>query len=81
MVMEDVKETLCPTQTFVLAEAMLIVGVTNELTVTEMLLDVAVVGEAHVALLVSTQVTTLLLFKPADEKLAPVPALLPFTFH
>ncbi len=43
---------------------------------------VAVVGTAHPALLVSTTVTTSLLFNVEEEKVGLfVPAFTPFTFH
>ena len=57
-------------------------GVTEELTTIVMLLDVAVVGLAHVALLVNTQVTICPLVRVVVVKVEMfVPAFTPFTFH
>jgi hypothetical protein len=57
-------------------------GVTGAPTVKVMLLDVAVVGAAHAALLVSTQVITSLLLKLAAAYVELlVPTLVPFFFH
>ena len=44
-------------------------------------LDVAVVGEAQLALEVITTVTTSPLFSEVEEKVAPVPEFVPFTRH
>ena len=57
-------------------------GVTSGVIVMVTLLLVAVVGEAHATLLVSTQLTTSLLTRVVDVYVTkPVPALLPFNFH
>ena len=77
-----VKVTASPAQIVELLAAMLTDGVTEVLTLIVMLFDDAVVVDAHVALEVSTQLTTASF---ANELLVKtglfVPTLLPFTFH
>ena len=77
-----VNVTFVPAQMVVADAVMLTDGVTDDVTVMVMALLVAVVGMAHAALLVSTTVTTSLLFKIVDENVALlVPAFTPFTLH
>ena len=62
--------------------AMEIVGVTTGFTVMVMELDVTVAGLTQEALLVITQVTTLLLASVVDVKVVElVPVFTPLTFH
>jgi len=63
-------------------KAMLTEGVTDEVTDTVMLFDVAVVEEAQAALLVITQLTASLLAMLEFEYVGLfVPTLAPFNFH
>jgi hypothetical protein len=62
--------------------AMLTEGVTEEFTVIDTLLEVAVAGLAQAALDVSTQVTASELARVVEVKVAAfVPTFVPFTFH
>jgi len=77
-----VKVTLVPAQ--IIPEglaAMLTEGVKLVVTLIVIAFDVAVAGEAQVALEVMITVTTSLLFSVVEVKVAPVPALVPFTCH
>ena len=80
-VTEAVKVTLVPEQMVVVAAVIVIVGVTDALTVIAISLEVAVAVVTQLALEVSKQVTLSLFAKVLLVKLAPVPTLLPFTFH
>jgi hypothetical protein len=79
-----VKVTDAPVQVGLAPEviAMATAGATDELTVTVMGLEVAVLGLAQEELEVNTAVTMLLLAREVEVKvLLLLPALLPFTFH
>jgi hypothetical protein len=77
-----VNVTEAPAQPVVVAVAMLTEGAATAVTVIVTPFDVAVVGVAHAAFEVSTQVITSLLANVVDENEAElVPTLLPFTFH
>ena len=77
-----VKVTPVPEQIVVAEAAILTDGVTAEVIVMVIALDVAAAGFAQVTEDVITTFTTSLLFNEDDEKvLLFVPALLPFTFH
>jgi len=56
-------------------------GVTVGVTDIVMVLELAVVGETHGAFEVRITVTLSPLLKVVEVKVAPVPALLPFTCH
>ncbi len=82
LVGEGVNRMLVPAQTGPEGlDEMLTAGTSVELTVMVIALEVAVSGEAQTAFEVMTTVTTSLLFKVVEVKVAPVPALLPFTCH
>lgn len=77
-----VKVTEVPAQIFVEEAEILTVGVALGVTVMVMLFDVAEVGEAQLALLLRTTLTTSLFAKVAVvNEAALVPAFTPFTFH
>ena len=78
-----VNAMLVPGQTGVLGFAVMETdGTTGGFTVIVIVLDVAVVGEAQVALEVMITLTTSPLFKLLDVKVAPPPpAFTPFTCH
>jgi len=63
------------------AVAMVTEGTTIEFISIVIGAEVAVEGEAQVALEVITTVTTSLLFREDEVKVAPVPELIPFTCH
>lgn len=76
-----VNVTLLPAHTGPLPD-MVIVGATPGVTTIVILLEVAVTGEAHDALLVSTTLTTSLFANVVEVNVAALlPALFPFTFH
>jgi hypothetical protein len=77
-----VKVTELPEHTVVVGVVMLTDGVTDGLTVIVIDADVAVVGEAHAAVDVMTQVTTAPLVRVVVVYVALlVPTLVPLTFH
>lgn len=82
LVMEEVKVILVPKHTLLVEALMEMVGVTFAFTVILMAFDAAILEVLHVALLVSSHVTTSPVFKNVVLKVdALVPALIPFTFH
>ena len=82
MVGVAVNVTDAPGQTEVEFVAMVTEGMTAELMVIVMALDVAVVGDAQPAVEVITHVTTAPVVKVVVVNVALfVPALVPFTFH
>ena len=82
MVGVAVKVTELPVHTVVKGVVMLTDGVRDEVTVIVIDADVAVVGEAHAAVDVMTQVTTAPLVSVVVVYVALfVPTLVPFTFH
>ena len=77
-----VNDTDAPGHTEVVFVAMVTEGVTAELIVIVMALDVAVVGDAQLAVEVMTHVTTAPVVSVVVVNVALlVPALVPFTFH
>ena len=80
--MVGVNVTLVPLQIILDgAAAMEMEGTTVVLTSMVTGAELAVAGEAQVALEVTVTVTTSLSFNAADVNVAPVPALVPFTCH
>ena len=82
MVGVAVNVTLVPAQILLAEDAILTAGVTLAFTIMVMLLLVADGVDKQLALLVSTQVNTSLLFNVDTVKIGLfVPTFVPFTFH